>query len=84
MLELYAESKETIGNQFNGTQTIGTIDSLAAYYLPRYLQKLKKQFPELSIQLQPEQETVILSKVKEGEFDIGFLMDRNSIEATLN
>jgi DNA-binding transcriptional LysR family regulator len=84
MLDLYAESKETIANQISGTLTIGTIDSLAAYYLPPYLQKLRKLFPDLNILLQPEKEATILRKVKEGEFDIGFLLDRKRADSSLH
>jgi DNA-binding transcriptional LysR family regulator len=84
MLDLYIESKETIGNQVSGTLTIGTIDSLAAYFLPPYLQQLRGLFPDLNILLQPERETAILSKVKEGEFDIGFLLDRRHSDASLS
>jgi DNA-binding transcriptional LysR family regulator len=84
MLDLYTESKETIANQVNGTLTIGTIDSLAAYYLPPYLQQLRKLFPDLNILLQPERETAILSNVKAGEFDIGFLLDRKHADSSLS
>jgi DNA-binding transcriptional LysR family regulator len=84
MLDLYKESKETIANQVSGTLTIGTIDSLAAYYLPPFLQQLRKLFPDLSILLQPERETTILSKVKEGEFDIGFLLDRKHSDLSIS
>jgi DNA-binding transcriptional LysR family regulator len=84
MLDLYAESKETIANQISGSLTIGTIDSLAAYYLPPFLQQLRKLFPNLSILLLPERETTILSKVKDGEFDIGFLLDRKHADTSLS
>jgi DNA-binding transcriptional LysR family regulator len=83
MLDLYSESKETIANQVSGTLKIVTIDSLAAYFLPPFLQQLRKLFPDLSIQLQTERETAILSKVKEGEFDIGFLLDRKHSDTSL-
>jgi DNA-binding transcriptional LysR family regulator len=84
MIDLYTESKETIANHVSGRLTIGTMDSLAAYYLPPYLQQLRKLFPDLSILLQPEPETTILSKVKEGEFDIGFLLDHKHSDSTLS
>jgi DNA-binding transcriptional LysR family regulator len=84
MLELYTESKETIANQVSGTLTIGTIDSLAAYYLPPFLQQLRKLFPDLNILLQPDRESAILSKVNEGEYDIGFLLDRKHSDSSLS
>lgn len=41
ILDLYDRSKETIAQQIGGTLTIGTIDSLAAFYLPPFLQQLR-------------------------------------------
>ncbi|MCP1310197.1 LysR family transcriptional regulator [Paenibacillus tyrfis] len=83
MLDLYAQSKEIVGNQVGGTLTIGTIDSLAAYYLPPYLQQLRERFPELNIHIQAERESLIVSKVKEGEFDIGLLLDGKPVDPAL-
>ncbi|OXM87895.1 LysR family transcriptional regulator [Paenibacillus rigui] len=83
MLELYAQSKETITQKSSGSFTIGTIDSLAAYYLPPYLQQLKQRVSGLSIQLYPESEAVILSKVKEGEYDVGLLLDQKFTDSSL-
>jgi DNA-binding transcriptional LysR family regulator len=83
MLELYAQSKEQIANQNSGTLTIGTIDSLAAYFLPPYLQQLRQRFSGLRIQLLPEQESALIAKVKEGEFDVGLLLDRSPADPLL-
>ncbi|MFX3636483.1 MAG: LysR family transcriptional regulator [Candidatus Pristimantibacillus sp.] len=83
MLDLYEQSKETVAGHTGGTLVIGAIDSLAAYFLPPYLQRLRHQFPELTIQLQPERESHIVNKVKEGEFDIGLLLDVKPADASL-
>lgn len=83
MLELFDRSKETIGKQVGGTLTIGTIDSLAAYYLPPYLQQLRSRYPELAVHLQPEREARLLAKVKEGEYDVGLLLDRQPADTAL-
>lgn len=83
LLDLYEESKEKIANQVCGTLTIGTIDSLAAYYLPPFLQQLRRRFPGLNIQLFPEIESTLLTKVKEGEFDVGLLLDRKAADPSL-
>ncbi|WP_199616277.1 LysR family transcriptional regulator [Paenibacillus alkalitolerans] len=77
MLDLYEESMEKVAQQSGGTLTIGTIDSLASYYLPPILLRLREQFPELAIRLQAESESLVIEKVKEGDFDIGFLLDDN-------
>ncbi|MFH5184585.1 LysR family transcriptional regulator [Paenibacillus sp. TAB 01] len=83
MLELYAQSKETITQQAGGSLTIGTIDSLAAYFLPPYLQQLKQKVEGLSIQLYPESEAVLLAKVREGAYDVGLLLERNPADPAL-
>ncbi|ACT04532.1 LysR family transcriptional regulator [Paenibacillus sp. JDR-2] len=83
MLELYEQSKETVAGYAGGTLVIGAIDSLAAYFLPPYLQKLRQLFPELTIQLQPDRESRIIGKVKDGEYDIGLLLDAKPADASL-
>ncbi|GLX70019.1 LysR family transcriptional regulator [Paenibacillus glycanilyticus] len=84
MLELYGQSKELVAGYAGGTLVIGAIDSLAAYFLPPYLQRLRQLFPELTIQLQPDRESQIISKVKDGEYDIGLLLDAKPADAALN
>jgi DNA-binding transcriptional LysR family regulator len=83
MLELYEQSKEQLSQQGRGTLSIGAIDSLAAYYLPPHLQQVRKQYPELTIRLQPEVENTIISKVREGELDVGLILDINPSDPTL-
>ncbi|MBP1961355.1 LysR family transcriptional regulator [Paenibacillus aceris] len=76
MLDLYDQSKEMIASQLTGTLTIGTINSLAAYYLPPFLQALKQLYPGLNIQLFPDSEASLMNKVREGDYDLGLLLDR--------
>lgn len=83
ILELYDRSKETIAQQIGGTLTIGTIDSLAAFYLPPFLQQLRTMFPGLNIHLQTEQEANLISKIRDGEVDIGLLLDRSTVDSAL-
>lgn len=83
MLDLYQESKEIVARQAGGTLSIGTIDSLASYYLPPYLQHLRREFPELTIKLQPHKEAMVMEKVKDGELDIGFLLDEKPLDPSL-
>ncbi|WP_438448335.1 LysR family transcriptional regulator [Gorillibacterium sp. sgz5001074] len=75
MLDLYDESMETVGSQTGGTLTIGTIDTLASYYLPPFLKRLRRRFPDLTVRLQPGPESKILEKVREGEQDVALLLD---------
>ncbi|WP_282937934.1 LysR family transcriptional regulator [Paenibacillus sp. RC67] len=83
MLDLYDQSKESIANQVSAAVTIGTIDSLAAYYLPPYLQQLRQLQPGLGIQLLPDSEAALVAKVKEGEYDVALLLDRHPADAAL-
>lgn len=83
ILDLYDRSKETIAHQIGGTLTIGTIDSLAAFYLPPFLQQLRTTFPKLDIHLQTMQEANLLSKIKDGEVDIGLMLDRTTVDSVL-
>lgn len=84
ILDLYDRSKETIAQQIGGTLTIGTIDSLAAFYLPPYLQQLRTKFPKLDIHLQTMQEANLLAKIKDGEVDIGLMLDRTTTDYLLD
>ncbi|SFF21924.1 DNA-binding transcriptional regulator, LysR family [Paenibacillus catalpae] len=83
MLELYKQSKESVAGYAGGTLVIGAIDSLAAYFLPPYLRQLRQLFPELTIQLQPDRESHIIGKVKDGEYDIGLLLDAKPADSAL-
>ncbi|TBL81795.1 LysR family transcriptional regulator [Paenibacillus thalictri] len=83
MLELYRESLEVVARQAGGTLSIGSIDSLASYYLPPYIQLLKAQFPELTIRLQTCSESAIAEKVKQGELDIGLLLADHTADVLL-
>lgn len=84
ILDLYDRSKETIAQQIGGTLTIGTIDSLAAFYLPPYLQQLRTKFPKLDIHLQTMQEANLVAKIKDGEVDIGLMLDRTTVDSLLD
>ncbi|MNO43322.1 HTH-type transcriptional regulator GltC [compost metagenome] len=84
ILDLYDRSKETIAQQIGGTLTIGTIDSLAAFYLPPYLQQLRTKFPKLDIHLQTMQEANLVAKIKDGEVDIGLMLDRTTTDSQLD
>ncbi|MDH6369090.1 LysR family transcriptional regulator [Paenibacillus sp. VTT E-133280] len=84
ILDLYDRSKETIAQQIGGTLTIGTIDSLAAFYLPPYLQQLRTKFPKLDIHLQTMQEASLVAKIKDGEVDIGLMLDRTTTDSLLD
>ncbi|KRF03171.1 LysR family transcriptional regulator [Paenibacillus sp. Soil766] len=72
---LHEESKEVVSQQSKGTLTIGTIETLAAFYLPPYLQAYRRNFPDVNIVIQPGNEPFIIESVKEGVLDIGIILD---------
>jgi DNA-binding transcriptional LysR family regulator len=72
---LHEESKEVVSQQSKGTLTIGTIETLAAFYLPPYLQAYRRDYPDVNIVIQPGNEPFIIESVKEGVLDIGIILD---------
>jgi len=83
MLNLYQQSKERVALQGGGTLSIGTIDSLASYYLPPVIQQIRQQYPKLTIRLETDRENVVVNKVKEGEVDIGLILDNQPSDPAL-
>jgi Transcriptional regulator len=75
VIRLHEESKEVVSKQSKGTLNIGTIETLAAYYLPPYLQTYRQQYPDISIMIQPANEPYIIEQVKEGTLDVGIILD---------
>ncbi|MFC5529019.1 LysR family transcriptional regulator [Cohnella yongneupensis] len=72
---LHEESKEVVSKQSKGTLSVGTIETMAAFYLPPYLQAYRKQFPDINVTLQPGNEPYIIEEVKEGSLDVGIILD---------
>lgn len=84
MLDLYQQSKEKLSIQGGGTLSIGTMDSLASYFLPSYIEIMRQHYPGLHIRLQTEREGHIVQKVREGELDIGVIFDNDPSDPYLN
>ncbi|SEO81226.1 LysR family transcriptional regulator [Paenibacillus sp. OV219] len=72
---LHDESKEVVAKQSKGTLSIGTIETLASFYLPAYLQAYRKAYPDINVTIQPGNEPFIIESVKEGALDIGIILD---------
>lgn len=83
ILDLYQQSKEKLTQQGGGTLSIGTIDSLASYYLPPLIQKIRHKYPDLAIQLLPDRENLIINKVKEGQLDLGLILESKPSDPSL-
>ncbi|NOV04650.1 LysR family transcriptional regulator [Paenibacillus planticolens] len=72
---LHEESKEVISRQSRGILSIGTIETLAAFFLPPRLQTYRQHFPDINVMIQPGNEPFIIEAVKEGALDVGFILD---------
>jgi DNA-binding transcriptional LysR family regulator len=61
---LLEEAKQNLSEQIelSGTLSIGTIESIAGFYLPPYLQAFKNEHPKVNLLLQQEicMETLII------------------------
>ncbi|TCP55485.1 DNA-binding transcriptional LysR family regulator [Tumebacillus sp. BK434] len=75
MIRLQQESKEALATEASGTLTIGTIESLAAYFLPPLLQAFQARYPRMNLQLKPGLEPGVIQSVKDGDCDIGLILD---------
>ncbi|GAA4715500.1 LysR family transcriptional regulator [Brevibacillus fulvus] len=77
ILALLNEAKEVLSeeSQLNGTLTIGTVESLAAFYLPPFLQKFRIEQPQLKMLLQPGICSDLRQRVREGAYDFAVLLD---------
>jgi len=62
--------------QLAGTLTIGTVESLAASYLPPIVQKFRQEQPQMHVHLHPGICHELRQGVKEGTFDFAFILDR--------
>ncbi|MCY9662432.1 LysR family transcriptional regulator [Paenibacillus chondroitinus] len=72
---LHEESKEVVSRQSKGILSIGTIETLAAFFLPPHLQAYRQHFPEINVMIQPGNEPFIIEAVKEGALDVGIILD---------
>jgi LysR family hydrogen peroxide-inducible transcriptional activator len=64
---LVADEKEA--GEMRGTLRLGAIATLGPYYVPHFLPKLRKKFPELQIILREGLTDDLLSELKAGELD---------------
>ena len=83
ILALRAEAKALLSEQQTGTITIGIIETLAAFYLPPILQTFRETHPSITIALQSGNEASIMQAVKEGQCDLGLILDRVSVDPEL-
>ena len=75
ILALHTEVKAQLCEQQTGTITLGTIETLAAYYLPPIIQTFCERHPGITITLQSGNEASLVQAVKEGRCDLGLILD---------
>ena len=83
ILALQAEAKAQLSAQETGTITIGTIETLAAFYLPPMLQTFRETYPRITLALQSGNEASIMQAVNEGKCDLGLFLDQISPDSEL-
>ncbi|MCA1055477.1 LysR family transcriptional regulator [Rossellomorea aquimaris] len=78
ILALMDEAEERISNEHNlrGTLRIGTVESLAAYFITPYIKELKIRHPELKILLESGLCPNLKEGTLDGTFDLSILLDR--------
>ncbi|MFC4099811.1 LysR family transcriptional regulator [Paenibacillus xanthanilyticus] len=75
LIRLHGESKEAVSAQNGGSLSIGTIETMAAFFLPPHLQAFQRAYPEMNVMLQPGSEPAIIEAVRAGELDLGVILD---------
>lgn len=77
VLAILDEAKGNLSEQAQmaGTLSIGTVESLAAFYLPPYLQKFRNEQPRMRMQLHPGICHDLRQGIKEGKYDFAFVLD---------
>ncbi|MBD0383690.1 LysR family transcriptional regulator [Paenibacillus sedimenti] len=76
IVEAYMESEACFAAPEKTNITIGTIESLAAYYLPPYFQSFRHAYPDINVTILPSHKNEIIQKVKKGEIDLGVILDQ--------
>ncbi|MBW7651696.1 LysR family transcriptional regulator [Anoxybacillus sp. ST4] len=77
IVSLLDEAKQILSAQaeLTGSVSIGTIESVAGFYLPPYLQAFKHRHPKVNLLLQQNICKNLLKGVKQGTFDLAIILD---------
>lgn len=86
ILSLLDEAKGTLSEHvdLSGKLSIGTIESLSSYYLPKYLQLFKEANPKVSLSITQGICRDLLHDIKNGEYDFTIVLDRKQTDPDLN
>ncbi|QGQ95905.1 LysR family transcriptional regulator [Paenibacillus psychroresistens] len=75
IVDAYREAGESFTALAPMDIKIGTIETLAAYYLPPYLQIYRKNYQNNNMTILPSFQEDIIEKVKQGYIDFGIIID---------
>jgi DNA-binding transcriptional LysR family regulator len=75
IVDAFMEAGESFTSAAPIELKIGTIETLAAYFLPPYLQTFRKIYPNNNMTILPSTERDIIEKVKLGLIDFGIFID---------
>jgi DNA-binding transcriptional LysR family regulator len=75
IVDAYREAGESFTASAPMDIKIGTIETLAAYFLPPYLQIYRKDYKNNNMSILPSLQEDIIDKVKQGAVDFGIIMD---------
>lgn len=77
VLSLLDEAKESLAEEtsMEGTLNIGTVESLAAFYLPPILQAFRQAHPRMKVLLTPGVCHDLRQGVRDGKYDFAIVLD---------
>ncbi|MFJ8072403.1 LysR family transcriptional regulator [Streptomyces sp. NPDC096176] len=85
IMELSDEARTAVAGAEEpaGTINIGTMESLTSYRLPELLELFHHRYPKVKLSLRPTLGDETRQALRQGVFDIGFLMERETRHAGL-
>ncbi|NUK02170.1 LysR family transcriptional regulator [Streptomyces lunaelactis] len=85
IIDLSAEARTAVNgvDEPNGTINIGTMESLTSYRLPALLEFFHHRYPLVKLSLRPTLGDETRQALRQGVYDIGFLMERETVHTGL-
>jgi DNA-binding transcriptional LysR family regulator len=85
IIELSDEARAAVtgAEEPAGTINIGTMESLTSYRLPALLELFHHRYPQVKLSLRPTLGDETRQALRQGVYDIGFLMERETTHAGL-
>lgn len=83
IVESFHLSKEALAGETAGSLRIGTIETLAAFFLPPYLRAFRSEYAHTNLALFPSNEDEVIKNVKSGALDVGIILDPPYSDAEL-